>query len=75
MNRSAKPASVTLPGHATAVRQCLDRGHCLLGGLFVEVVDHDGGAVGGELDRDLGADTAAGAGDDGDLAVQFAHVC
>jgi hypothetical protein len=52
----------------------LDRGHRLLGRLLVEVVDHDGGSVRRELDRDLSPDAASGTGDDGDLAVQLAHV-
>ena len=69
-NRSAKPSSVTLadagdgpPPAASMV------GDGLLGGLGVEVVDDDARAFGGELQRDLPADAAAGPGDDRDLVL------
>ena len=44
-----------------------------LGGLLVDVGDHDGGALGGEFLGDAAADAAAGAGDDRDLVVKLAH--
>ena len=53
-----------------AAAEFLRGGH---GGLFVDVGDHDGGALRGQFFRDAAADAAAGAGDDGDLVVQLAH--
>ena len=46
----------------------------LRGGGLVDVGDHDGGALGGQLLRDAPADTLPGPGDDRDLAVQSGHV-
>ncbi len=45
----------------------------VIGGLLVDVGDHDGGALGGQFLGDAAADAAAGAGDDGDLVVKLAH--
>ena len=62
----------------------LDQLHGLLGWgrvaalaapVAAEVVDHDPGALGGEGQRLFASDAAAGSGDDGDFAVQRAHVC
>ncbi len=44
------------------------------GRAFV-VVAGDVGALAGEGERDLAADAAAGAGDECDFAVEFAHQC
>ena len=43
--------------------------------VAAEVVDHDLGALGGELERVLAADAAARAGDDGHPAVADPHQC
>src|SRR5690606_2537599 len=51
-----------------------DGGNGLLGRSLVQVVDHDRGAVTGQLAGDLGTDAAPGSADDGDLAVQLPHV-
>ena len=62
----------------------LDLGDDLLGGRGVgaralgraaEVVDDDLGALGGEQERVLPPDAAAGSGDDGHPAVELVHVC
>ena len=46
----------------------------LTGDRAAEVVDHDLGAVIGERDGLAAADTVAGSRDDGDLAVEHAHL-
>jgi hypothetical protein len=40
------------------------------GGSGVQIVDHDGGARGGELLGDGAADAAAGAGDEGYFGIE-----
>ncbi|MOA20137.1 hypothetical protein D3C78_1405620 [compost metagenome] len=44
-----------------------------LGGSGVQVVDHDFRAIGGQLQGDLTADAAAGAGYQGDFAFELFH--
>jgi hypothetical protein len=58
---------LTSPWMASA--GCADAGDDLVrGGLAGDVVDGDGGALGGEAFGDGDADAARGAGDEGDLA-------
>ena len=51
--------------------QGLDLGDGLQGRRLVQVVDHDAGAFGGELQRNGPANAASGSGDQRDLAVKF----
>jgi hypothetical protein len=51
-------------GDGPAARR-LDGGDGVLGGLGVEIVDDDARTLGGEFERDLAADAATRAGDNG----------
>jgi hypothetical protein len=63
---------IGLLGHVRSLELAFELSGCLLTHVFCEVCDDDFGALLLELGCDAFAETAAGAGDDGDLAVEFA---
>ena len=53
--------------------ECLDLGRGLVGSVEIEVGNHRDAAFGGEAQRDFLADTAGGAGDDGNSSLEARH--